>query len=966
VRCDKRATLGLVRVMGAEAAVEEQFGPYLVYERLGVGGMATVHRALERGIEGFERVVALKRLLPHLAEDASFIKSFVREAKLASLLSHVNIVQILELGRVGSQYFISMEYIDGRDIRRILRHARRVCGPPPIHVTVGLLLQLCDALDYAHTRVDEEGHPLGLVHRDVSPSNLLITSAGHLKVIDFGIAKAQSAQLRTQTGRVKGKLAYMAPEAIAGRELDARSDLFACGVITHELLTARPLFASKNEYQTLMKVQRGDIVPPSTFNQACPPELDAIALRALARDPDERFSGAAELRDELHAIRRAYKLETGFREVAAWIDWAFSQEPPRSGSAANAFNTIGRQVEPSHSLIRQNTPSSKVLAKRDEEDVVEIAWGDSEAQSGPILLDDIPDVSDKHLAIPRLDSCGDDPWGKPDENNDEIGNGRALAGAAVQAPRAQRVTGTPAARDSEPVSHNNSRLPTAGRASTGTLPPASARARRISQSVSGPIPEPIATNYDSAWSETPHNRTTTAQGVGATAVDTTTEALTAATLLDSEKVARGSEQPHTHDGLDPEDRISQTKPGAPSGAAATIAAEQPSRPVSRRSASVSIGGAIVARNRHRRLRSWLVALVLAGSSATALYLYLHRSAPDTSPQPPTPPAHTTGTLRFQTEPANAEIRIEGQPIAMDTRSIELAQGSHQIEIHAPGFKTWLTSIDLAAGETQTLRVVLEPLGGAAAASEAMLKIASIPPGLELVLDGSVLAQHTPLRMPIKVGPHTVVLRQNGIEVWRQSLTATANINYEYNPTLVSYLRKPEPRPEDPPRANTVPPEAPPPSDASSETLAIEHGNASAQATSSPPASTELPVLPPPTPPTLPAKPATSPPQVPPAAPAEIGTDRSVLVSPTAVTRVGGDTPSIASNHSADMPSIVAAKVCINTGGRVTAAEVISRIDPRAASDIIAAISTWEYAPYKRNNVALAACFVVRFRVHSPQ
>ena len=140
--------------MSVDAAAEEQFGPYLVYERLGVGGMATVHRALEQGTEGFERMVTLKSLLPHLAEDASFIKSFVREAKLASILSHVNIVQIYELGRVGTEYFISMEYIDGRDLRRILRHARKVTGPPPLHITVGLMIQLCEALDYAHTKVD--------------------------------------------------------------------------------------------------------------------------------------------------------------------------------------------------------------------------------------------------------------------------------------------------------------------------------------------------------------------------------------------------------------------------------------------------------------------------------------------------------------------------------------------------------------------------------------------------------------------------------------------------------------------------------------------------------------------------------------------------------------------------------------------------------------------------------------------
>ncbi len=376
--------------MGADAAAEEPFGPYLVYERLGVGGMATVHRALERGIEGFERIVALKRLLPHLALDASFIKSFVREAKLASVLNHVNIVQIFELGRVATQYFISMEYIDGRDIRQILRHARKVAGPPPIHVTVGLLLQLCEALDYAHHKVDDAGHPMGLVHRDVSPSNVLVTHAGQVKVIDFGIAKAQSAQLRTQTGRVKGKLAYMAPEALAGKDLDARSDLFAAGVIAHELLTARPLFASKNEYQTLMKVQRGEVMPPSTFNQACPPELDAIVLRALARDPDDRFPGAGELRDELHAMRKQYSLQTADRDIASWLEWAFQLEAPTEASNGAA----GAELDP-----RGRKQRATRQRRQDDDEAVELAWGGHEDQGNgePVVLDDVPDVSDKHL-----------------------------------------------------------------------------------------------------------------------------------------------------------------------------------------------------------------------------------------------------------------------------------------------------------------------------------------------------------------------------------------------------------------------------------------------------------------------------------------------------------------------------------------------------------------------------------------
>jgi eukaryotic-like serine/threonine-protein kinase len=431
--------------MRADTGAEEQFGPYLVYERLGVGGMATVHRALERGIEGFERIVALKRLLPHLAADASFIKAFVREAKLASLLNHVNIVQIFECGRVGTQYFISMEHIDGKDIRRILRHARRVTGPPPIHVTVGLLLQLCDALDYAHCKTDDTG-PLGLVHRDVSPSNVLVTSAGQVKVIDFGIAKAQTAQLRTQSGRVKGKLGYMAPEALVGKELDARSDLFAAGIICHELLTARPLFATRNDYQTLSKIQRGDIMPPSTFNQSCPPELDAIVLRALARDPDERFLSAADLRDELHAMRKHYNLMTGERDIAAWLDWAFG--PDAHGGRP------GRPRAPSKTDVDlQPLPAERPsrLRRSDEEEAIEIAWGSGDGD--PVVLDDVPDVTDKQHSMESslgaevrldLDDLADVPTPMPGVRPPSDTAQRAMAAALLTNPGPRIKRPTPA------------------------------------------------------------------------------------------------------------------------------------------------------------------------------------------------------------------------------------------------------------------------------------------------------------------------------------------------------------------------------------------------------------------------------------------------------------------------------------------------------------------------------------------
>jgi serine/threonine protein kinase len=511
--------------MRADTGAEEQFGPYLVYERLGVGGMATVHRALERGIEGFERIVALKRLLPHLAADASFIKAFVREAKLASLLNHVNIVQIFECGRVGAQYFISMEHIDGKDIRRILRHARRATGPPPIHVTVGLLLQLCDALDYAHCKTDDSG-PLGLVHRDVSPSNVLVTSAGQVKVIDFGIAKAQTAQLRTQSGRVKGKLAYMAPEALVGKELDARSDLFAAGIIGHELLTARPLFATRNDYQTLSKIQRGEIMPPSTFNQSCPPELDAIVLRALARDPDERFLHAADLRDELHAMRKQYGLQTGERDIAAWLDWAFG---PDAHSGRPGHPRAPSKTEVDVQPLPAERPS---LRRSDEDEAIEIAWGQGDGD--PVVLDDVPDVADKQLSMESslgaevrldLDDLADVPTPIPGVRPSDTAQRAMAAALLANPPRIKRPTPalpvrTPGAavpgipRDvataqaaeperptvralpdmiAAPTASAAARSATPQRPRTTTMPPRVMPAATAQRAIPAPVPAPTAT-----------------------------------------------------------------------------------------------------------------------------------------------------------------------------------------------------------------------------------------------------------------------------------------------------------------------------------------------------------------------------------------------------------------------------------------------------------------------------------------
>ncbi|TMQ08457.1 MAG: PEGA domain-containing protein, partial [Deltaproteobacteria bacterium] len=343
----------------AESTSPEEFGPYLVYERLGVGGMATVHRAKKRGIAGFERGVALKRMLPHLADDAKFIQSFVREAKLASLLVHPNIAQIYDFGRVGSVYYIAMEHVDGFDVRKMLRYANRHKDVLPLNVVLSILCELCDALEYAHTFVDEDGQPQGIVHRDVSPSNLIIAQSGHLKVIDFGIAKAHVRQLHTDSGRVQGKLGYMSPEAVSGRAFGPVSDVWSAGVVAHELLTAHPLFSAKTDYDTLIRIHEAEIPPPSRCNPAVPPTLDELVLATLARDPEQRLQNAAAFRQGLELVAEQEGIRFSVRDVVEWRAKIATTEDPGGSRSVSPGASASGTSRPFPFSESRNSPSGQ-------------------------------------------------------------------------------------------------------------------------------------------------------------------------------------------------------------------------------------------------------------------------------------------------------------------------------------------------------------------------------------------------------------------------------------------------------------------------------------------------------------------------------------------------------------------------------------------------------------------------------
>jgi serine/threonine protein kinase len=354
----------------------EQFGPYELYERLGMGGMATVYRAKKRGPEGFERSVALKRMLQHLAEDSSFVESFIREAKVASMLAHPNIAQVYDFGRINNVYYIAMELVAGFDLRRLLRHANRANEPIALPVVFSILNELCDALEYAHTFVDETGTAQRIIHRDISPSNLIVAPTGHVKVIDFGIAKANSRNLRTETGLVKGKLGYMAPEVALGMSVGPGADVFSMGVVAWELITASPLFTGRTDFETMRKLRESDIAPPSQHNPVCPPELDRLVLQAVDREVERRLPSAAAFRQGLDAVAARYGIAMSARAVSDWLQMM----PP-----AEAIRGSAPAQEQATAIIRPGS-GTKLRRSQDEVDHASDIWGEdakSTAQAMP-------------------------------------------------------------------------------------------------------------------------------------------------------------------------------------------------------------------------------------------------------------------------------------------------------------------------------------------------------------------------------------------------------------------------------------------------------------------------------------------------------------------------------------------------------------------------------------------------------
>jgi serine/threonine protein kinase len=286
----------------ASPAGDVVYGPYRLLEKVAVGGMAEVFRAKRSGVEGFEKVVAVKRILSHLSDNKEFVDMFINEAKMVAGLAHPNIVQIFDLGKIEKSYYIAMEYVHGRDLRTILRRAKEKGLRVPLDLATFVVSRVSSALEYAHRAKDESGRPMMIVHRDISPQNILISFEGDVKLTDFGIAKAATKATSTDRGALRGKLLYMSPEQAWGKAVDRRSDIFSLGIVFYEMLTDQKPFLGNSEMSILEMVRECRVVPPSTLNPRIPEKLERVAMKALERDPEVRYQDGAEMHRDLERV----------------------------------------------------------------------------------------------------------------------------------------------------------------------------------------------------------------------------------------------------------------------------------------------------------------------------------------------------------------------------------------------------------------------------------------------------------------------------------------------------------------------------------------------------------------------------------------------------------------------------------------------------------------------------------------
>ncbi len=305
----------------------QQLGRYQILKELATGGIADVYLARASGLEGFTRHVVLKSIRRELAAEPRFVTAFLDEARIAASLHHHNIVQVYDIGEQNGAYFFAMEYVHSEDVRTLLNRVRERGEMVPLDQAISIMTATAAGLHYAHEAVSPQGVKLGVIHRDVAPSNILVGYDGSVKLVDFGLAKAALRSTTTAAGTIRGKASYMSPEQCRGEKIDRRADIFGLGIVMYELITAQRLFKGTTDFDTMQAIVEGEVPPPSSVRRDVPPALDAIILKALSKDPNARYQTAEEFRAAVEMFGVEHQLRTSNKALADYVVKLFGQRP---------------------------------------------------------------------------------------------------------------------------------------------------------------------------------------------------------------------------------------------------------------------------------------------------------------------------------------------------------------------------------------------------------------------------------------------------------------------------------------------------------------------------------------------------------------------------------------------------------------------------------------------------------------
>lgn len=342
---------------------------YRVIERLEAGGMAEVFRGEAASLQGFKKQVAIKRVLPHLAQNKNFIAMFLDEARLGARLTHANIVTVFDIGAADNTYFIVMEFVDGANLKALMEGLRKTGRRFPLKDAAYICMEACRGLSYAHEMQDDEGNDLDIVHRDVSPPNIMITKRGEVKLTDFGLAKATTQLEKTDPGVVKGKFSYLSPEAALGQPVDARADVFALGIVLWEMLAGRRLFLGETDYQTVKLVQQANVPSLRRLNPEVDEEFEGTLGKALARDPNERYQSARDFGDALASYLFSHKLKVTSYDIANLVKSADKKEKRATQDQSIIDRLIQEELLAFTSLEDMDDPLSPGAKPLSPEDV---------------------------------------------------------------------------------------------------------------------------------------------------------------------------------------------------------------------------------------------------------------------------------------------------------------------------------------------------------------------------------------------------------------------------------------------------------------------------------------------------------------------------------------------------------------------------------------------------------------------